>query len=261
VATFVSARRASPSASGTGGSPTAPATPVLDVLQLVRREIEKAFTLGTPVAAAATTAVAPAVPAPSDQATTPYGAIGKWMLQPNGQISNYGGQLYDGKTLLEPVNVIIVDPKAKNAFQATWRLNIAMRRAGFPSQGIHSSGFKGIINGKTYGQQPSGFLQGYSNAFFLATNDHGRIFGPAPVQTSGGYVWSGTFSTEEWGTYNGRPAHIYVSSNDARAALAAALVASGQATSGDTVALDNEYNTDTTTTGDHDGDAVVLILT
>ena len=54
--------------------------------------------------------------------------------------------------------------------------------------------------------------------------------------------------------------HSYVSSNAARSALAAALIASGQATYGGTVDLDNAYNTGTTTTGDHDGKAVVLIL-
>ena len=122
-------------------------------------------------------------------------------------------------------------------------------------------GFRGIINGKAYRQQPSGLLQGYSDNVFFETNNHGRIFGPAPVATPGGYVWSGTFSEEEWGTYQGRPAHLYVSSNVARDALAAKMVASGRATCAGQIALDNAYTTDTVTTGDHDGHAAVLILT
>lgn len=212
-------------------------------------------------AAATVTAAEPVAPTPTDRATTQYGDIGKWMIEPSGQISDYGGQLEDGKTLLEPINVVIVDSKSSNAFQAKIRLNRAMRAAGFPAQSIHSGGFRGIIDGKTYRQQPSGLLLGYSDNFFLETNNHGRIFGPAPVATSGGYVWSGAFSQEEWGTYRGRPAHLYVSSNVAREALAGRLVASGRATSAGHVALDNAYTTDTVTTGDHDGKAVVLILT
>lgn len=254
-------------AAGDDGDVTAsaPSTtrPLLAVLDVVRQEFEAAADRRAERAAAtgaATTVAEPVTPAPTDQVSTQYGNIGKWMIEPSGQISDYGGQLEDGKTLLEPVNVVIVDTKSKNAFQARIRLNQAMRAAGFPPQPIHTGGFRGIINGKTYRQQPSGLLQGYSDNFFLETNNHGRIFGPAPVATSGGYVWSGAFSEEEWGTYKGRPAHLYVSSNVARDALAAKMVASGRATSAGQVSLDNAYNTDTVTTGDHDGEAVVLIL-
>ena len=52
-----------------------------------------------------------------------------------------------------------------------------------------------------------------------------------------------------------------MSSNAARDALVRQLVASGQATYGGLVPLENAYNTPTTTTGDHDGFAVVLVLT
>ena len=38
------------------------------------------------------------------------------------------------------------------------------------------------------------------------------------------------------------------------------LILSGRATYGGMVPLDNSYNTATTTTGDHDGYAVVLVL-
>ncbi|WP_111511608.1 hypothetical protein [Mycobacterium kyogaense] len=236
------------------------ARPVLALLEVVRQEFETAADRRA-ARAAATTDVEPVTPAPTDQVSTQYGGIGKWMIEPSGQISDYGGQREDGKTLLEPVNIVIMDTKSKNAFQARLRLNKAMRASGFPPQPIHTGGFRGIINGKAYRQQPSGLLQGYSDNVFFETNNHGRIFGPAPVATPGGYVWSGMFSEEEWGTYQGRPAHLYVSSNVARDALAAKMVASGRATSAGQIALDNAYNTDTVTTGDHDGHAAVLILT
>ena len=258
-----------PSASNTDGVPAVPMPVVQAVLQLVHREVER-FTLGanhfgpatgtTPIGVNAVPAIAPGVPTPADQVPTVYGDIGKWMLQSNGQISNYGGLPYQGRTVLEPVNVIIVDPTSTSAAEAACKLNTVMFWSGYPAQPIHSTGFQGTIDDVTYGQQPTGPLLGYSDNFFLLPNNHGRIFGPDPVETSAGYVWSGSFSTEQFVIYDLLPRHAYVSSNLARNALAIRLLASGRATYGGMVALDNSYNTATTTTGDHDGYAVVIVL-
>lgn len=237
-----------------GGSAAAPETVVLDVLPQPRRENQDtsaASNVETPT---------PVAPSPADQVTTEYGDIGKWMLEWTGNIADYGGLPYEGRTVLEPINVVIVDPTSKSALGAAWKLNAAMRRAGFPPRLFHSTGFRGLIDDRHYGQQPWGLLVGYSDDFFLVDNNHGRIFGPDPVETSSGYVWSGAFSTEEFGFFGGLPRHAYVSSNMARDALAADLIASGRARLGGTVSLANAYNTDTTTTGDHDGYAVVVIL-
>lgn len=212
-----------------------------------------------PTASITSTVDAP-VPSPDDQVPTEYGDIGKWMLQWNGEIADYGGVPHQGKTVLETVNVIIVDPTSKSSLTATWRLNAAMRRAGFPPRLIHSTGFRGLIDDRRYRQQPSGLLVGYSDDFFLVRNNHGRIFGPDPVETADGYVWSGSFTTEDLAFVNGLPRHVYVSSNEARDALAADLVASGRGQLGGVVALDNSHNTETITTGDHDGNAVVIVL-
>lgn len=202
----------------------------------------------------------PAEPAPGDQASTDYGDIGKWMLERNGDIADYGGLPYHGKTVLEPVNVIIVDQTSRSSLEARWRLSAAMRRAGFPPRFFHSTGFRGLIDDVLYRQRPGGLLLGYSDNFFLFPNNHGRIFGPDPIETSTGYVWSGAFSTEEFTFYQGLPRHAYVSSIDARDALAGDFVASGRGTLGGMVALDNAFDTDAITTGDHDGYAVVIIL-
>ena len=258
----------SPSASA-GGSPASPIPFVLGALQLLSREIERIFLNQAPSTASfvaaetyanAHPAIAPGAPATADEVHTAYGDVGKWMLEPDGQISDYGGQPYQGKALLEAVNVIIVDPTSTTPTEASERLSAAMLWAGFPAQPIHSTGFQGSIDDVIYGQQPTGILQGYSNGLFVLPNDHGRIFGPDPVETSTGYVWSGAFSTETLGIYNFLPAHTYVSSDMARAALATQLIRSGQATFVGMVPLDNAYNTETTTTGDHDGYAVVLQL-
>lgn len=268
VGHVLSALGISPTA-GTGDAPVAPFPILQAALQLVHREIER-FIWGVthifpqgpsvtiPTNAVPSTAVG--VPSPTDDVATPYGDIGKWMLEPNGQIADYGGLPYGGRTVLEPVNVIIVDPTSSSAAESAAKLNCAMFWSGFPGQPFHSTGFLGTIDDILYGQQPTGPLLGFSDNFFLFPNNHGRIFGPDPVETAEGYVWSGAFSTEEFVIYEFLPRHAYVSSNVARNALAKRLIASGQATYGGMVPLNNAYNTATTTTGDHDGYAVVVVL-
>lgn len=210
----------------------------------------------------AATAIADSpTPTPADAVSTVYGDIGKWMLKANGQIADWGGKRHGGKQLLETVNVIIVDPHSTTSAQANRGLNNAMLRSRFPAQPLHSTGFRGTIDGVTYGQKPTGPLLAYSDNFFLFRNDHGRFFGPDPIQTDAGFVWSGAFSTERVGFSGLKPGHVYVSSNEARDALVRQLVGSGQATYGGLVPLANAYNTPTTTTGDHDGFAIVLVLT
>jgi len=276
VATMVSSVAAVgvDSSAGTGDSPRAPMPLVPGALQLISREIERNAhrqasagsstgvaprSLVTP-AAATTTALDPAAPNPGDVVVdTPYGDIGKWMLQSNGQISTWGGRPYDGRTLLEPINVIVIDPTSTTPAESAAKLDTAMSRAGFPAQGLHSTGFQGTIDGETYGQQPNGILEAFSDNFFLLPNDHGRMFGPAPVENGTGYVWTGAFSTEQLATA-GQFGHEYVSFGMARDALAARLVASGAATVVGVVRLDNAYGTATLSTGDHDGYAVVLRL-
>lgn len=195
---------------------------------------------------------------PADAVTTPYGSIGKWMLKSNGQISDWGGKKYEKKTLYEVINVVIVDPTSTSTSASTKKINSAMSAAGFPAKFGHSSGFKGRINNTVYGQQPGG-LSAFSDNSFLAQNNHGRLFGAAAVQ-SGGYVWTGGFSNEKptffFGIITG---HVYTSFNTARDALASGFVKSGQ-TQLPSVNLDNTYNTNEITTGDHDGNAVVIVL-
>ncbi len=203
-------------------------------------------------------ATAPGYPTPADVAVTPYVSIGKWMLQSNGQVSTYGGQPYKGKTLVEVVNLIIVDPGSSSASASKTKVNSAMARAGFPSQPIHSNGFKGVINNTTYGQLPGGILNAYSDNSFLTQNNHGRLFGPAAV-AGDGYIYSGAFSTEKPTIYKWLPAHAFVSANAARDTLVRKLVASGQ-TQSVSVDLANAYNTSEATTGDHDGKAAVVVL-
>ncbi|WP_163700535.1 Ig-like domain-containing protein [Mycolicibacterium agri] len=254
---------ATPSEGNTGDAPLGTGAAVMQALQLARRDMDLALVNEASVAAprtvaprslvispvktmlpAATAATAAAVPQPGDVASTVYGDIGKWMLKSGGQVANWGGQLNNGQPIYEPVNVIIIDDASTSREESITKLNRAMKVAGFPARTPHSGGYKAIIDGATYGQQPTGFLQAFASSG--TPTDHGRMFGPA--DSSAGYVWSGAFSTQ-----NG--SHRYVSFVTARDDLADQLVARGVATSLAPVDLGNAG-----ITGDHDGYAVVLVL-
>lgn len=279
VATFLSAAGINPTLNP-GGAPPRPGELLLGALQLIRRELERtgidqAFG-GAPRAVLVLTQLelerrialhtnpgpTPTVPAPTpgDAIATEYGDIGKWMLKSDGQIANWGGVPHDDRTLLEPVNIIVVDSTSTTPEESTAKLNSAMFWSGFPGQPIHSTGFQGKIGDVIYGQQPDGVAQAYSDLLFLLPNDHGRMFGPAPIENGTGYVWTGSFSTEALGIYNGEIGHQYVSSNVARDVLILRMLLSGQATFVGVVPMENAVDSDTQTTGDHDGYAVVVAL-
>jgi hypothetical protein len=229
------------------------------------RRIEIQF--GLPVVGTATTTIsdpvdpvyAPDTPSPGDTAHTVYGDIGKWMLQSDGQISNWCGQQYGGRTLLEPINVLIVDPTSTSVAESTAKLNAELGQAGFPVQLGHSTGFSGVIDGQTYSQQPTGLIDAYADQFFLFPQDHARAFGPDPLETSAGYVWTLAVSREIFGFYGLLPAHLYVSFKAGRDNLASKLVSAGGTLVG-FVALGNAYDGVTVETGDSDGYAAVIRL-
>ncbi|WP_232374803.1 hypothetical protein [Mycolicibacterium mengxianglii] len=254
-------------------NPAVPPSNPLHVLvyEIVRRiEIELGLpVVGTPIVvtpspvtgALPVSTTGAGVPSAGDEVQTPYGSIGKWMLQPSGQISQFGGQRVDGKQLLEPINVIIVDQTSSSPEEAIAKLNASMGQAGFPAQAIHSTGLQGYINGDTYGQQPAGFLQAYSNNFFLLPDDHARAFGPAVAVDGVGYVWTVSASREQIGLIGILPTHVYLSYNAARDELTNQLVLSGATLVG-AVPLNNSIDgaSATQTVGDHDGYALVVQL-
>ena len=239
------------------------------VIEVVRR-FEIAFglpvigapivTTSDPVIGANPRSTATGVPSATDATPTVYGNIGKWQLEPNGDVSDFGGQRYGGKTLVEPINLIIVDRTSTSAKEATAKLNATLRQSGFPAQAIHSTGFQSVIDGETYGQQPTGALEAFSNNFFLLPDDHARAFGPAPALDGEGYVWTVAASREYFGLYGLLPTHTYVSYNAARDELANRLTRKNATLVG-IVGLGNAVDDSATqTTGDHDGYAIVIQL-
>ena len=200
---------------------------------------------------------ASAVPTNMDVAKPPgLPEIGKWMIDRDGSVAHWLGEIYDGKHLHEPINVILVDAGASSAEDARRRLVEAATAAGYPVRFGHSAGYRGYIAGELYAQLPAGRDDAFSNRVFELSNNHGRIFGPH--RTGEGYVFIGAFSREavdllRW------PGHRYASFNQARDDFARELEARTPFKSVGSVDLGNAIvgNADVST-GDHDGRAVVL---
>ncbi len=198
--------------------------------------------------------VAPATPeAMADTDVPGIGRIGKWMIDPDGGIANWGGMQYEGQTIHEVINIIFIDSGASSADDAKARLVDAMTKAGYPARYHHSSGYRGVIDGEVYRQLPEEDAYAFSNRIYVLDNNHGRIFGPR--KTANGWVFTGALSREHV-DYIHR-VHIYASFARARDDLAAQLTENSIYKREGVVPLNNGSTKDYTT-GDHDGNAVVM---
>ena len=214
------------------------------------------LTLATGASVAHAEQAAPAAPSNADVADPPgLPAIGKWMIARDGSVAHWLGQIYLGKRLHEPINVILIDAAATSAEHATERLVNAAAAAGYPVRFGHSAGYRGFIGGEVYAQLPQGRDDAFSNRLFEETNNHGRMFGPHRFGAA--FVFIGAFSRERVDLLRW-PGHRYASFNQARDDFARELDARTVFKSAGTVPLGNALDTDQVTTGDHDGRAVVL---
>lgn len=225
----------------------------------------------------ASTAVSPAAASavpplnPSSSVATPYGHLGQWMINSQNQIADWIGKPQPvsdttgastpcpctTKTILEGVNVVIVDQAATTATQAKRNLNAWMKQSGFGASAISSTGYKGVLGATTYSQQPTGPSQAFRDGYFLFANSHGRVFGPF-LTDNGDYVWTASLSEENW-KISDPLTHGYESFTSASTKLSNGMVASGAQNLG-TVFMDNQYNVGEFSTGDATGYATVLGL-
>jgi hypothetical protein len=183
-------------------------------------------------------------------------AIGKWMLTAKGVPSDWLGEVYRGKNLREPINVIIIDEGAASAQDAKARLLSAAAHAGYPIRFGHSAGYQGFIGGELHGQLPQGRDDAFSNDIFEVSNNHGRIFGPYLFGQA--YLFTAAFSREEVDLIRDPP-HQYGSFNRARDDFTQRLDRSTPYKVSGFVNLGNALIDDPKlTTGDHDGMAVVV---
>lgn len=197
-------------------------------------------------------------PDPDFEAADPPGlpSIGKWMLTAQGVPSDWLGEIYQGKVLREPINVILIDEAAVSREDATARLLAAAAEAGYPVRLGHSTGYQAMIERKPYAQLPKGWDDALSDEVFELTNNHGRIFGPYEMQRY--YLFTGAFSRERVDPFRW-PGHRFASFNEARDDFARRLDRGTTYKAAGSVPLDNALRDHpSVTTGDHDGRAVVL---
>ncbi len=186
-------------------------------------------------------------------------SIGKWMLTQQGEPSDWLGEVYEGKTLREPINVIIVDEAAASPEDAKARLVSAAAQAGYPIRFGHSTGYQGAIGGSLYAQLPKGWDDAFSNDVFEVDNNHGRIFGPRA--TGSAYIFIAAFSREDVDPFRD-PGHRFASFNRARDDFTQRLDRATHHRVSGFVPLDNALVDDPRfTTGDHDGVAVLVRAT
>lgn len=182
--------------------------------------------------------------------------IGKWMLTAQDVPSDWLGEIYHGRHLREPINVIIVDTTAAGAAEAKARLIAAAAHAGYPIRLGHSAGYQALIAGSLYAQLPQGWDDAFSNEVFEISNNHGRIFGPHPFEQ--GFLFTAAFSREEVDPFRW-PGHRFGSFNRARDDFTERLDRMTNYKAQSAVDLDNALTGDPQfTTGDHDGRAMVL---
>ncbi|WP_309570908.1 hypothetical protein [Deinococcus sp.] len=197
-------------------------------------------------------------PAMGDVQRVPkIGDLGVWMLTGSLRPATWLDQPYHSRTLREPVNVVMLDRAARTPEEATARLLAALTAAGYPPRSMHSDGYWGLLGGEIRSQLPrSGQGEAFSDGPAYASNNHGRMFGPWKVPS--GYVFTGAFSREDLSLLPA-PRHTYNSFQVARENVAARLTARSAYKKTSYLNLNSRLDTSMTTTGDHDGRAVLLV--
>lgn len=193
----------------------------------------------------------------NDIPSIPSLAIGKWMIAPDQHPARWLDEKYFGKTLREPINIIIVDERTSDLSEARNNLYADCKSAGFEARTGHSGGYAAFIAGKLFSQFPSEKNHAFSSAPFEFNNNHGRIFGPHFA--SGKTIFTAAFSREEIDPLD-KVKHGYNSFNRARDSFAREMDQRTCYKIKKFINLENVFIADPDiTTGDHDGIAVLLV--
>lgn len=182
--------------------------------------------------------------------------MGKWMYLENGERAHWLGLKWNGKNLIEPINVVLIDKISKSTSEAEKRLYDNLQKAGFSKMEHHSSGYMGYLGHQYFPQIPEEKYHAFSDNVAEKPNNHGRIFGPYYYNSM--YVFIGAFSREVL-VQGGKIGHGYKSFLAARNELAMKLCVTDAYRIDAMVDLKNRVMNKSMTTGDHDGEAVVLV--
>lgn len=182
--------------------------------------------------------------------------IGRWLLTGREVPANWLGQKFQGKMMREPINVILVDEVAATPDAAVQYLLESCEAIGYLSRPGHSSDYRGQIGNVIYSQLPRQQNHAFSNAMYILPNNHGRIFGPHFF--AGYYYFSGALSREAINLF-AEVRHVYASFEMAKQDFVARMQASGRYFVVGAIAMENVFlPSESMTTGDHDGTAVLL---
>ena len=182
--------------------------------------------------------------------------IGRWLLTGREVPANWLGQKFQGKMMREPINVILVDEVAATPDAAVQYLLESCEAIGYLSRPGHSSDYRGQIGNVIYSQLPRQQNHAFSNAMYILPNNHGRIFGPHFF--AGYYYFSGALSREAINLF-AEVRHVYASFEMAKQDFAARMQASGRYFVVGAIAMENVFlPSESMTTGDHDGTAILL---
>jgi hypothetical protein len=187
-----------------------------------------------------------------------FPAISKWLYQDDLQKAHWLGLKWEGKNLIEPINVIFIDSLSKSMAASADELYRNLKKAGYTDKPHHSSGYIGYLDGRFYPQLPRQRHHAFSNEPAELNNNHGRIFGPCRFE--GKYFYIAAFSREKIDPVS-RIMHHFGSFDRARDELAQNLNKKSAFKIVGFIGLDNAlFNDPQNTTADHDGMAVILKL-
>lgn len=170
-----------------------------------------------------------------------------------------------GKIIIEPINYLFL-VSASNKSTAVNKLNHALESSGitdkFSGKKYHSGNYSAYIDGIQYPQlkNKNNIDATYSNNYWLDQNDHARIFGPkkADADSQDQYIFVASVSEESGGNLKIKSGHYFVSFSNARNNWAIALIQNGYATY--YALANNQINTLSISTEDHDGNIYVTII-
>jgi hypothetical protein len=184
------------------------------------------------------------------------GKVGQYQLNTDYTVANWLNAPYKGKTIQEPINLLIIDKVSNSSFQAINRLLQSTSAAGYEMRFGHSNNYKAYLGDSVFSQLPNESCCTFSDRFFIFPNNHGRIFGP--YYKDGYYVFIAAFSKE--GVGFSWPYHTYESFVSARDNFAINLNKYTEYKIIDFIDMKNyiEEENKILSSGDHDGFAVIL---
>ncbi len=176
--------------------------------------------------------------------------FGKWLYDSKKKPSLWLNRKIKGKLICEPINIIIEDGVSQTPEESKELLYFSLQKAGFKIRWGHITPRFAKIKGVFYNHLPEKFFHAFSDKIWIFENNHGRFFGP--VQFNGLYYFCGAVSRETGFT------HKYISFTKARNTYSEMLDKYSEYNFKGLVAMDNNVENESTSTDDHDGNAVLM---